>query len=158
MIIFLDVDGVLNSINNLVMVAKETGRSYSGYNYPFDASCLENLKYLVLRAGWKIVIASTWRLSEEGMDVLKKKLDEYGLWEYVIGVTKYIGSDRDKEIFEYIKRFLIEDFIIIDDNGCGEILLPYLIKTNTYFGLTKDNVDEALLRIDNIKKKRLNKE
>ena len=46
-IIFLDVDGVLNSINKLIEVYKLTGKSHSCYDYPFDDNCLEYLKYIV---------------------------------------------------------------------------------------------------------------
>ena len=46
-IIFLDVDEVLNSINNLIEVYNKTHKSHSAYSYPFDENCLENLKLLV---------------------------------------------------------------------------------------------------------------
>ena len=45
-IIFLDIDGVLNSRRKLIEVYKKTHKPHSGYNYPFDEICLENLKTL----------------------------------------------------------------------------------------------------------------
>ena len=41
--IFLDVEGVLNSIDNLEKVYKETNKPHSGFNYPFDERCLEEI-------------------------------------------------------------------------------------------------------------------
>ena len=46
-IIFLDVDGVLNSIDHAKKVYEETLRAHSGYEYPFDPECLERLQKLV---------------------------------------------------------------------------------------------------------------
>lgn len=45
-IIFLDVDGVLNSVNKLIETYKRTHKPHSGYSYPFDEVCLENLQLL----------------------------------------------------------------------------------------------------------------
>lgn len=35
-IIFLDIDGVLNSINKLVETYNRTHKPHSGYSYPFE--------------------------------------------------------------------------------------------------------------------------
>ena len=64
-LIFLDVDGVINSIKHLIEVYNETHKPHSGYSYPFDPNCLENLKRLVSETNSSLVISSTWRHSEE---------------------------------------------------------------------------------------------
>ena len=43
-IIFLDVDGVLNSLNHAKELYEKTKRPYSGFDFPFDSECLNNLK------------------------------------------------------------------------------------------------------------------
>ena len=48
-IIFLDVDGVLNSRIKLIELYKKTGKPHSGTNFPFDETCLENLKKISTR-------------------------------------------------------------------------------------------------------------
>ena len=90
-IIFLDVDGVLNSINNLIEVYNKTHKSHSGYNYPFDEKCLNNLKFIVDKTDAYIVISSTWRRNIKGKMVLLSKLKEYGLDKRVIGFTPILG-------------------------------------------------------------------
>ena len=60
-IIFLDIDGVLNSHRKLIEVYKKTHKPHSGYNYPFDEICLNNLKDLFEKTNSKIVITSSWR-------------------------------------------------------------------------------------------------
>ena len=72
-IIFLDVDGVLNSTNKLIEVYNKTLKSHSCYSYPFDENCLENLKLLVQKTNSKLVITSTWRKSKTGIETLLKK-------------------------------------------------------------------------------------
>ena len=71
-IIFLDVDGVLNSTKKLIEVYNQTKKSYSGCDYPFDEICLENLKTLVDATNSKLVICSTWRKYEEERKLSKK--------------------------------------------------------------------------------------
>ena len=96
-LIFLDIDGVLNSINKLIEVYKETGKPHSGYAYPFDERCMENLQILVQETKSKLVITSTWRKDEEGRETL---------------------------------------------------LSEFLIKTNPQTGLTYENVQEAIKRLN----------
>lgn len=66
-LIFLDIDGVLNSHRKLKEVYNRTKKPHSLYNYPFDEICLSNLKLLVETTNSKIVITSSWRKDEEGI-------------------------------------------------------------------------------------------
>ena len=84
-IIFLDVDGVLNSMRKLIELYEQTGKPHSGNNFPFDEKCLENLKILVKETSSKIIVTSTWRKSKDDMKVLINKLKEYDLDKEVIG-------------------------------------------------------------------------
>lgn len=60
-IIFLDVDGVLTSINYAKKIYEQTGISRSSYAYPIDPECLDNICELVMKTDAKIVVTSTWR-------------------------------------------------------------------------------------------------
>lgn len=149
-LIFLDVDGVINSSNNLIRISKQTHRSYSGYSYPFDDNCLENLKELVMATNSYLVISSTWRASKEGMEKLLEALKRYDLDRLVIGCTTPLGLTRGAEI----KKFLLDTnftqkphFVILDDDTDMEDLLPYLVKTDTRVGLTKKNVQQAIEKL-----------
>jgi hypothetical protein len=66
-IIFLDIDGVLNSHRKLKEVYERTHKPHSGYNYPFDEICLSNLKVLVELTNSKLVITSSWRKDKKGI-------------------------------------------------------------------------------------------
>ena len=153
-IIFLDVDGVLNSRNKLIEIYNKTHKPHSGYSYPFDERCLENLKLLVQETNSKIVVSSTWRKDEEGRITLLKVLSEYELDNKIIGYTPVLDKERGIEI----KQFLISlkethNFVILDDDlDMGE-LNPFLIKTNGQVGLTYENVQEAIIKLNKTKMK-----
>ena len=155
-IIFLDVDGVLNSINNLITVYKKTNKPHSGYSYPFDYKCLEYLKIIVLKTNSYIVISSSWRKSKEGMDKLIKVLNEYDLDKYVIGITPNLGLSKKDEIKNFLLNYKDNlNFIILDDCNDMDELSNNLIQTNPLTGLTFENVEQALNLLNKNKIKRL---
>lgn len=142
-IIFLDVDGVLNSQNKLIELYNKTNKPHSGINFPFDEKCLENLKILVEETHSKIVITSTWRKYKEEIELLNSILDIYNLKQEVIGFTKILNQKREYEIKEYIKSNNVESFVIIDDIKDMNDLNEYLVVTSYRTGLTKENIEQA---------------
>lgn len=147
-IIFLDIDGVLNSHRKLKEVYEKTHKPHSGYNYPFDEICLNNLKRLVELTNSKLVITSTWRKDKEGRDKIIEALKEYQLDQTLIGYTPILNQPRGVEIQAYLDTLEIQpNFIIIDDDTDMESLIDYLIKTNISVGLTKENVEEGIKKL-----------
>ncbi len=142
-IIFLDVDGVLNSQNKLIELYNKTHKSHSGMNFPFDENCFENLKILVEETNSKIVITSTWRKYQEKIKLLNSILDKYNLKQEVIGYIPILNQKREYEIKEYIKSNNVENFVIIDDIKDMNDLNEYLVITTYKTGLTKENVEQA---------------
>lgn len=106
-VIFLDVDGVLNSIENTIKVVKRLRRrkmlirSLSIDYVPFRRTCLKNLARIVRWTGAKVVVTSTWRTSKESLAVLKARLAEYGVPVY--DCTRRFG-DRGAEIKEWLSE------------------------------------------------------
>lgn len=147
-IIFLDVDGVLNSIRKLIEVYYATGKAHSGINYPFDEVCLNNLKELVEKTGAKIVITSTWRTMEDAKKRLSEELAKYNLLKDVIGYTKIINHDRALEIKDYLDNlpFPVE-YIILDDDFISKYFNKYLIKCDTLVGLTKKDTERGIKKL-----------
>ena len=147
-IIFLDIDGVLNSHRKLKEVYEKTHKPHSGYNYPFDEICLNNLKRLVELTNSKLVITSTWWKDKEGRDKIIEALKEYQLDQSIIGYTPILNQPRGVEIQAYLDTLEIQpNFIIIDDDTDMESLMDYLIKTNISVGLTKENVEEGIKKL-----------
>lgn len=146
-LVFLDIDYVLSSYRKAKEVYMITGKRHSGKDFPFDEKCMENLKYLINKTGAYIVITSSWRKYEDHMIALKEKLIEYDLLDRVIGKTNVLGN-REEEINEFLNN--IKDkisFIILDDNNQIGELTKYLVKTNPYTGLTKQDTKNAILKL-----------
>ena len=147
-IVFLDVDGVLISIRGLKKTYYQTKRPYSGYDYPFDPKCMYNLKKLVNMTNSYIVITSTWRMHEIGKNVLLDELKKYELDTKVIGYTAILHQKRGEEIKDYLKGIRENvNFVILDDDSDFNDLENYLIKTDFNYGLTEENVDDAIKRL-----------
>ena len=72
-VIFLDVDGVLNSSRTL------------HEDISLEDDLISNLKELVDKTGAKIILSSSWRLSTEAIATLMDKLDKFGL--VISGIT-----------------------------------------------------------------------
>ena len=90
-IIFLDIDGVLNSHRKLKEVYEQTHKPHSGYNYPFDEICLENLKTL---DGFNTPVIM---MTASSKDEVQNKLDTYGFDGYL---SKPFNKKDLEEIFE----------------------------------------------------------
>ncbi len=117
-IIFLDIDGVLNVI--------EQGRDK--YGSKFHKHFEDNLRYIVETTGAKIVISSTWKA--DGLEKLQEMWKERNLAGQVIDITPnevdvvnrgtcefYDLVDRGFEIQQYIDDHQITSYVILDDDN-----------------------------------------
>ena len=84
-----------------IVVYNKTRKPHSGYNYPFDEECLENLRILVQLTNSKLVITSTWRIDDVGITTLLNVLKIYNLDKEVIGYTPILGKKRELEIEDF---------------------------------------------------------
>lgn len=133
-IIFLDVDGVLNS-------AKELSEG------PFSKISLNVLKRIVDETNAKIVVISSWRLLEFSRKILLSELEKYHLKESVIGMTPHLTSNREEEIMTYLKsnEFSNLNFIILDDQVIEyQDLEEHVIKIDPYFGLNEEHLETCI--------------
>ena len=98
-IIFLDVDGVLNSIEYLTQTYKKVKRTLKQEEM-LDPMCINNLKEIVDKTNARIVITSSWKICD--LDILIKVFSNYNLQIYRI--TKNYGDKRGKEIREWLEK------------------------------------------------------
>ena len=80
-IIFLDVDGVLNS---------QASRESMGNDLP-SAKCLAHLAHLVNETDSALVLSSTWRFEADDVVVLEDALQQIGIGP-IFGATPYWGA------------------------------------------------------------------
>ena len=155
-VIFLDIDGVLNTTSS---------ESRCGEYIGIDDEKVEKLKKIVKKTKAEIVLISTWKkywrkeeklkpLQDYSATYLDEKLAKQGLKAIDKTKDKADGRylSRGESILEYVYRNNVENYIILDDcqfdyDGCD--LTDNYIKTNQIEGLSEQQVKaacETLLR------------
>lgn len=149
-VIFLDIDGVLNSH------AYDRKRNWNEQT-DIDETRLPLVKRIVDETGAKIVLSSTWRehwsvdtrLCDEDGIYINRTFAKFGLEIYDKTPDLGIDFDRPDEIRAWLNsaQETIESFVIIDDYryGWGK-LSDNFVKTNPNFGLglEEEHVQKAI--------------
>ncbi len=146
-VIFLDIDGVLNS--------SVYDRQRSEKDGNIDKTRLTLIKGLVDKTGAKIVLSSSWRNHweknfDECDDIGKEIISDFasaGLEIY--DKTPKVGYlERSEEIHMWLKEnHDVEKFVIFDDNGYGwGDLSNNFVQTNYRIGrgLEEKHIEKAL--------------
>lgn len=137
-VVFLDFDGVLNS--------RETTPEFG-----LDETLIARLNRLLAHTGAKVVISSSWRRCHS-LEYCIATLENAGFKGEVLGATpereREWGSPSTPRGFE-IQDWLhanpeVEAFVILDDEGDMEHLLPFLVRTSMVSGLQDEHVDRAI--------------
>ena len=132
-IVFLDVDGVLNTSQILkseyeagdpevLFLQEVTDADKDKFMFPLKKALLRNLARVVAQTGCKIVISNTWRQDEELLAFLYPALEYVGIpRKAVIGHTpthqKSYIKGRGAEIREYLDEHPdCSNWCIIDDD------------------------------------------
>lgn len=133
-VIFLDIDGVLNTL---------TTNEFATIN-PHKVALLNEI---VLRTDAEIVISSTWRRIYS-LNEIGNMLTRAGLIRFPYGITPMIEgheSCRGMEIGAWINaNQSVEQIVILDDDRDLDPLLDYLVQTDPWTGLTPQKVEEAI--------------
>lgn len=133
-VIFLDVDGVLNSNRTL----------YCDDSIELDL--VENLATIVRATDARIVLTSTWRLVPEALRVLMDTFMKFNL-----AISSYTSElcNRTEEILCWLKThqdFQVNKFVILDDEDkdIKNWFPDELVKTDFMKGLTKEDAAKAI--------------
>lgn len=158
-VIFLDVDGVLNSDEYIDRAKKQ---EIQGIERHIDVEKIKLLKKAIDETGAKVVLSSSWRFTKNEQ-YLKKLLEKYGI--YLVGATPLIQCERGLEIKQWIlDNQNVEDFIILDDEiypSYDEKLLKKLVKISNGNGrglgegLLISDIEEIIKRLGRVKKEEL---
>lgn len=153
-VIFLDVDGVLNSTEDMMAYLERTGKKSAGLYEEVELRALKLLKEIVDKTGAEIVVSSSWRygwtnkhleLGGELLTKLKDRLGDVGL--RIIGTTPILHcTDRGDEIRDWLERHPeVESFVILDDDSdMCEFTETNLVKTTNSRGLREEHVIKAI--------------
>lgn len=156
-IIFLDIDGVLNSAEFAERHYEETGKPLFMYDF-LDPDAVNRLKeFLDKHTDIRIVLSSSWRWGDYGKTV--EFLKDTGLKcliPYYVGDTvrsynghrgtevkhfiETMGKDESKKLWKDETPFTIEKYTIVDDDSdMLDEQLPFFVHTDNYYGITEDD-------------------
>ena len=155
-VIFLDVDGVLNTSKTFMERRKNYEITHK-WTVEIDVERVARLKYIINMTGAKVVLSSSWRLSgimQDGKFITRNEntrqlLDifkSFGIEIYDITPNLDYGSKRDEEIMEWLKDKDVESFVVIDDETSFlmEFCDKELIKTSFLpNGVMLENMDDC---------------
>mgnify|MGYP000307289192 CR=1 FL=1 len=147
-VIFLDIDGVLNSD---AYKKKQLYNSSEGIESEIDPATLILLKKAVDTTGAKLVLSSSWRIMRK-CNELEKFLMKFGI--SLSGKTPYVDGKRGLEIKQYLnENENIEQYLILDDEifeSFDEELVNHLILTKldlNYHGFGEGLTDKHIKQI-----------
>ena len=149
-VIFLDVDGVLNSDQYF---DKTKNLDIQGIEADIDIKKIELLKKAINETRARVVLSSSWRYTRNGQQ-LKELLSNYGI---SVDTTPFIQNKRGLEIKQWLaENQNVEDFVILDDeifDSYDDELIKKLIKIsngnghNFGEGLLLKDIDEIIRRL-----------
>ena len=143
-ILFLDIDGVLNTdrqqwhcqMNNLAPVDK--------FGYAFDSNAVENLATILEETGAEIVILSSWKFL--GLQTLQKMWEDRKLPGTILDITSD-GKSKGWEIDEWLMECesQVNRYAIIDDeNDMQTKQQKHFVQTNSQFGITCKDAERVI--------------
>ena len=127
-VIFLDIDGVLNSAQ------------MDWSKFQMQPELVARMNELVRRTGAMVVLSSTWRSAPNWREMTQ----EHGLdFEFLDRTPRLNGKPRGAEIYSWLsKNRDIKNYAIIDDDGDMLALQkPHFFQTSWELGLTQEIAD-----------------
>lgn len=156
-ICFLDIDGVLNSVNFFEEKSQskrwnEFKEKYENKHIAFglaniDPKVVELLNKLTEATGAKIVVSSSWR----GDSALQTIFTLVGIKEPIYGETPRLYSRyRGQEIQQWLDKHKCDKYVILDDDlDFFDSQLPYFVHTDWKVGLTESDMNKAISILNN---------
>ena len=138
-IIFLDIDGVLNTSSTL---PNNSVSSSEILNPRIETALIEKVNKIVEKTGAEVVLSSSWRCGYN-LKQIEKLFKERGARFDLNNKTPVLVYERDQEIRQWLSNNVVESFVILDDmasagNGFEDNFI--LISD----GLTDANMEQAI--------------
>ena len=163
-VIFLDIDGVLNTGWCYTQMDRNTPKDK--YGYAFDPKSVANLKKILEETGADIVISSSWK--SLGLSELEEMWQNRGLPGKLIGITPNSVSDemllnadldhmeifsiRGMEIKEWLDKHgkKVSHYVIIDDmDSFLSSQQSHFVQTDPEVGITNEDVKKVVHLLNN---------
>ena len=163
-VIFLDIDGVLNTKEWHCRMTKDT--PHDEFGFAFDPIAVSNLAHIIEETGAVIVISSSWKF--HGVPKLRKMWEIRNLPGTILDITPNTVSDemllnadldemelgvcRGNEIKEWLSRHKdeVSNYVIIDDfEDLLQEQISHSVITNTLIGISESDAEKAIRILNN---------
>ena len=160
-VLFLDIDGVLNTERHYEYCCKNHVASDERFGYPFDPEAVANLKKNIDEIGAEIVISSSWKFW--GLSTMIDLWKRRNLPGKVIGITPQAMSDemlqnadltkmemlplKGSEIKGWLsehKRNVAQYAILDDVNDMLPEQQSHFVQINPIVGITEQDAEEVI--------------
>lgn len=146
-IIFLDIDGVLNTDKWEAHMLSQRLPMEDEFGIFFDKEAINNLAKIITVTKAQIVIHSTWKLGKT-IDWLQLLWKKRSLPGNIAGITPDIPPFYSKmdEIATWLAdNPYISNYVILDDEDeFSSYQCQHLIRVDSAIGITEDNANEAI--------------
>lgn len=129
-VVFLDIDGVLNSEEYALSLGK-------GGMLGINPEAVKILDRILEATGAKLVISSSWRGSSDLLADIRSNVGEY------IGITPRLSGIRGSEVKAWLDDNPVDRYAILDDDSDFYKYQP-LFKTTWKKGLTNEIADKVI--------------
>lgn len=157
--IFLDIDGVLSTFGEYNRNRQKFWKKYEFADnlrlpYEFNPGCVKILNEILEKTDADIVLTSDWR-THWNLQELRNIFQFNKVIKLPIDVTdveptsfSYLEKNRGHEIDIYIKKHMIENYVIIDDLNLSKFVDPNkFVLTVEREGLKQSNIKQKILKI-----------
>lgn len=162
-VLFLDLDGVLNTERNVRALQNEGKPVTDEYGYLFDEAAVNNLALIIKQTGARIIISSSWKFL--GLDKLQSMWEKRKLAGKIVGMTPNKSSDdflldvdleKSDDIYlmckgQEIKEWLAGNadanirYAILDDEQCVlEEQKAHFVQVDSRTGITEENAVDVI--------------
>lgn len=162
-VIFLDIDGVLNSTKS---IKKNKSTDYGRFYDNPSMESIRALNQIIAKTGAVCVISSVWRLGCDWMNIWRI-LDLCGFDGEIIGSTPINNKGRGSEIAQWLideasgdnltvtrnEIRPVESYVIIDDDVFDiteKGQKKHIIKTDSEVGLTGKDAEKAIKILNDV--------
>lgn len=138
-VLFLDIDGVLNSTRSAVAHDGFPHLLTPDHMQMFDICAVGLVRKLCEETGAAVVISSSWRVFHNHQDIGK------ALKLPVIDATPRLHAIRGEEIKAWLEANSVTKYAIVDDDS--DMLpeqMPFFVKTDVKNGLLWDDYERLL--------------
>jgi HAD domain in Swiss Army Knife RNA repair proteins len=165
-IVFLDIDGVLNSAQWYAQAGSRGEKGPSGTSTErellersIDPACVKRLNLLLQRTGAAVIVSSSWR-KKHGLSEIVSIMEARGFCGEVIGTTSSGDGtlSRGGEITTWLKKNLPlgAAYVVVDDEVETGLPAEVVVVTSNDTGLTDEDVDRAIAILSRQSEKREN--